>query len=279
MASSPVAPAPPRHPFDAVAGEYDASFTSRPLGRWYRRMVWHHLERAFTPGQHVLELGCGTGEDAVWLAGRGVSVTATDASTAMLDVTRRKVADAGVVDLVNVARLDLTALDAEAIGSGANRVLERQYDGAFASFGPLNCVPDRRVLAGALARLVRPGGRLVLVVMGPVCPWEIVWHLGRGRVRTAVRRFRAGAPARVGDGESLRVWYPSCGRLQDELAPAFRTLEVAGLGLLLPTSEMSRLVERAPRLFRAIARLDRQFARTLPWRWLNDHYLIVLERE
>jgi ubiquinone/menaquinone biosynthesis C-methylase UbiE len=270
VASSPIAPPAPAQPFDAVAASYDAAFSQRRLGRWLRAMVWQRLERAFTPGQHVLELGCGTGEDAVWLARRGVRVTATDVSAPMLAVTRQKAEAAGVGARVTVARLDLAALPSAG--------LAEEYDGVVSSFGPLNCVEDRRAVAGALAGGVRPGGRLVLVVMGPICPWEIAWHLGHGQVRTALRRFRAGAPARVGSGRRLRVWYPSPGRLRREFAPYFRTLEVAGIGLLLPPSAMGGLVERAPRLFGLLAAIDRRLATTLPWRMFNDHYLMVLER-
>jgi ubiquinone/menaquinone biosynthesis C-methylase UbiE len=257
----------PAQPFDTVATGYDAAFTSQRLGHWLREMVWDRLAASFAPGQHVLELGCGTGEDAIWLAKRGVHVTATDASNAMLAETRRKVEQAGVGEWVTVAELDMNALGGEV----------RPFDGAFSNFGPLNCVQDRPALFDMLAQSIRPGGRLVLVVMGPVCLWEIGWFFSHGNLRAARRRFRDGAEARVG-GNTLRVWYPSQRRLRAELAPAFRTLEVAGIGLLLPPSDMGGLVNRVPKLAEQLARIDRRMAQTLPWRWLNDHYLLVLER-
>lgn len=260
--------APHAQPFDAAAAGYDEAFTDRRLGRWLREIVWERMERAFQPGQHVLELGCGTGEDAVWMARRGVSVTATDASPAMLEATRRKADIAGVGERITTRLLDMTT----PVTGG-----ETGYDGAYANFGPLNCVEDRRALGGDLARLVRPGGKLVLVVMGPVCPWEIAWFTARLKPKTAIRRFRSGNEAQVGDGR-LRVWYPSHRRLQREFALHFKTLEVAGVGLLLPPSEMGKLVDRAPGFFERLAAVDRRLAGTVPWRWLNDHYLMVLER-
>lgn len=322
MVSSSATQAAPTQPFDAVAAEYDAEFTQRRLGRWLRGMVWKRLGAAFQPGQHVLELGCGTGQDAVWLARRGVRVTATDASAAMLDITRRKADAAGVADLVNVAQLDLASLavgapeeparltSAATLRRKSQRLiptglhgfrsdeapatcwvrpaadwsvrskvgLEDQYDGAYSNFGPLNCVEDRAAVAAELARVVRQRGRVVVVVMGPVCPWEIIWHCARGRFKTAFRRFRHGADAHVGDGQTLRVWYPSPRRLEREFMPYFKSLEVAGIGLLLPPSEMGRLVDRAPGLFGRLAWLDQRFATALPWRYLNDHYLMMLER-
>jgi len=256
------------HPFDSVAVGYDASFTERRLGRWLREMVWEHLDDAFRAGDHVLEIGCGTGEDAVHLARRGVRVDATDASERMVAVAGQKAAEAGVAALVSLARWDVA--DPATAPAGP-------YDGALSSFGALNCVADRAALAATLAQLVRPGGQVVLVVMGPLCPWEMGWLAVHGHPRAAVRRLRRGRAAVVG-GLPLRVWYPSPGTLRAELAPWFALRDHAGIGLLLPPSENAALVDRAPRLFEPLAAADRRMRRALPWRWLSDHYLLRLER-
>jgi SAM-dependent methyltransferase len=260
------------HPFDAGAARYDAEFTNQLLGRWLRASVRERLAAAFASGSHVLDLGCGTGEDAVWLAGRGVRVTATDASPAMLALAEAKAARSGVADRVSVAPLDLgdpRAPDASSFGP---------FDGILSNFGALNCLDDRRPLAAALAGWVRPGGRVVLVAMGPVCVWEIGWHLARGRPRTAFRRLRNGASAHVGGGASVPVWYPSPGRLRAELEPWFRHRETAALGVLMPPSYLAELVERRPRLFERLGRLERLIAGRFPWPWLADHYVATYER-
>jgi SAM-dependent methyltransferase len=276
---------PIAHPFDTVAADYDPGFTRRRLGRWLRAAVWEWLADAFRLGDRVLELGCGTGEDAIWLARRGVQVVATDAAPRMLAVAQRKAAAAGVADRIVFERLDLSTLgdrrleiSAESI-SNLRSPISTPYDGAFSNFGALNCLPDRRPLAEALARWVRPGGRVVLVVMGPLCPWELAWYLLHGAPRTAFRRLRPGGiEAHIGTGATVRVWYPSPRRLRAEFVPGFRHLETAGIGAFLPPSYLDHLVERWPPLFEALAHLDRRFARTFPWTWLNDHYLAVFER-
>lgn len=228
------------------------------------------LAAAFRPGDHVLELGCGTGEDALWLARRGVRVTASDVSQAMLAVAQRKAAAAGLTHLIDFAAIDLAA-PALSIGNC-------QLAGAFSNFGALNCLPDRRPLAQALAHWLRPGSRVVLVVMGPACPWEIGWHLLHGQPRTALRRFRDGAEAHIGDGATVRVWYPSPRTLAAEFAPYFAVRDLLGIGALLPPSYLSHLVERWPAAFGALAQAEQRLARTWPWTWLNDHYLLMLER-
>lgn len=119
---------------------------------------------------------------------------------------------------------------------------------------------------------------MVLVVMGPLCPWEMVWHLVHGDVRTAFRRFRSGVAAQVSERETVRVWYPSARRLRAEFEPYFRHIGTAGIGALLPPSHLGHLVERWPRMFGALARWERRLGSVFPWTWLNDHYLITLER-
>ncbi|HEY1015278.1 MAG TPA: methyltransferase domain-containing protein, partial [Herpetosiphonaceae bacterium] len=86
--------------FDTVAERYDGDFTSRRLGGWLRAAVWRRLGAAFRPGDRALELGCGTGEDALWLARRGVAVTATDVSPGMLRVAAAKARAAGLADRI-----------------------------------------------------------------------------------------------------------------------------------------------------------------------------------
>lgn len=259
------------HPFDAAAAQYDQVFTGRRLGRWLRALVWEQLAEVFRPGEHLLELGCGTGADAIWLARRGVRVTATDASAGMLEIARQKAITAGVAEHISFSLLDLAAL--------AETPLPAQwFDGAFSNFGALNCLPDRRGLAEALARRVRPRGRVALVLMNPICPWEIAWHLVHGQPRTALRRLRGSAQAHVGGNATLRVWYPSPRRLAGELRPWFRPVKQVGIGALLPPSYLDHLLEQRPRLSAWLALCERRCAAAPLLRWFNDHYLMVFER-
>jgi SAM-dependent methyltransferase len=250
-------------PFDSVAAEYDARFTETRLGRWVRQRVWATLGDVFPAGSHVLELGCGTGEDAVWLARRGVRVLATDISRAMLERCAAKARAAGVADRVELAHMDAANLRAAGM-----------FDGAFSNFGPLNCVADRVALGHQLGACIRRGGMLVAVVMGPYCAWETAWYLAHADPRRAFRRAREGGLAQVGS-ERMRVWYPSPRRLARELAPDFRVLDTMGIGAVLPPSYLAHLVDRWPGVFARLSAVDRKVP-LAPW-WA-DHYLMVLER-
>jgi SAM-dependent methyltransferase len=247
-------PDSPRAYFDTLAPTYDSGFTNTRLARELRGRVWARLAALFPPGGRVLELACGTGEDARFLAERGVAVTATDQAEGMLAAARRKTAGLPVT----LERLDLRELSlGPAVLAGA------PYAGVLSNFGGLNALADYAPLAACLAPLVVPGGRLVFVVMGRWCAWEIVWHLAHAQPGRALRRLNpAGASAQIEapDGQLARmtVYYPSTVSLRAAFAPHFHLDRVWPLGLLLPPTYLEPLTRRRWFPWRAFAALDRR---------------------
>src|SRR5271154_4829994 len=76
-----------REAFDSVAADYDGPRGNNDLIRDMRVEVWRWLARIFAPGERLIDLGCGTGLDAVHLAGLGYRITATDWSPLMVERT------------------------------------------------------------------------------------------------------------------------------------------------------------------------------------------------
>ncbi|NDJ63365.1 MAG: methyltransferase domain-containing protein [Chloroflexi bacterium] len=252
--------------FDALAPDYDRDFTAHPSARYLRARVHTRLAQHFPAGSHVLELGCGTGEDALALAARGVYVTATDVSPAMLAQTRTKTAG---TPLVTCAPLDLRNLPGGFSGP---------FDGAFANFGPLNCLDEWRTLAGWLAKRIRPGGAALFAVMSPLCLWEIGWHGLHGDLRTATRRGRATTVFQPDAGPPIPIRYPTIKRLSDDFGPAFRRTHVEPLGLVLPPSDVYGVIEARPRLLRRLIRLEDRLSRIAQLARFADHYWIEFVR-
>lgn len=256
-------------PFDAEAAGYDASFSAGVVGQLLRRAVWRRLDACFQPGERVLELGCGTGEDAVHLARRGIEVVATDRSAAMVEVARAKTAEARVAERVEVRRWPIEDLTNLPTGRFAP-----PFDGLLSNFGALNCVRDLSVVARAAAGRLRPGARAVLCVMGPWVPWEWLWFLLRGRPRTAFRRLRPGGV----EWRGLRVLYPSIAALRKAFRPAFRLSRLAAVGALIPPSYAEPWAARRPRTVALLDRWERRLETVPPLPWLADHYLAEFER-
>lgn len=252
-------------PFDGLAADYDRSFTATAIGQRMRVAVWRRLDAVFQPGERVLELNCGTGEDAMHLARRGVHVLATDNSRRMVETARAKVERAGLAQLVELAPLAIEDLPFSVPGG---------FDGALSNFGGLNCVADLAAVARGLAAMLRPRSRTLLCVMGPAVPWEWGWYLAHGQPHTAVRRLRRGGAAWRG----LTVRYPSIGAVRRAFAPDFVQRRIAAIGALVPPSYAEEWAARHPRLLDTIDRLERRLETVPPLPWLADHYLLELER-
>ncbi len=78
--------------FDAVAERFDERFSPWLSVAAQRGAVRSALAQAFPPGARLIEIGGGTGEDALWLVERGRQVLLTDASPLMVRISAAKFA-------------------------------------------------------------------------------------------------------------------------------------------------------------------------------------------
>jgi ubiquinone/menaquinone biosynthesis C-methylase UbiE len=243
----------PTSPFDRIATSYRNLWDESDAGGLQRNAVRRCMEPLVRAGDRILDLGCGTGEDALRLADLGAVVTGIDASPEMVRIARSRGVDATVCRIENVT------------GPAAS------FEGAVSNFGALNCVRDLPALRAPLARLIAPGGYLVICVMGRFCLWETVWYLVRGDIGKAVRRWKGSADSSLGP----RVYYPSIGQIAESFSPAFRLDKIAGIGILVPPS----FVRGLPRdLTRRFARIDRRIAGWPVSRALGDHRVLIFRR-
>jgi SAM-dependent methyltransferase len=257
-------------PFDQVAADYDRQELENPIRRLMRSRSLAVLQETFPIGAALLDVGCGTGTEAVFLAQRGYRLTAVDSSPHMLEVLSQRVQAADVkISTRRMAAGELLTL-AEEVGEGT-------FDGAYSSFGALNTEPALDPPFAGLARLVKPGGRIVLSVMNRWCVSEVAAMVAGGRPKQAFRRYQPRLTVAMGS-TSLDVRYPSWPELRRALKQQhFRVLRVEALLLLLLPYAWPALAKHSS-LYKTLARLDRALARHRPWSWLGDHLLVVAER-
>jgi demethylmenaquinone methyltransferase/2-methoxy-6-polyprenyl-1,4-benzoquinol methylase len=132
--------------FDRIARVYDLMNSVMTVGmhhRWRTRAV--DLSRV-GPGSRALDVATGTGDLAVALAGRGAEVVGMDFSEEMLELARRKAPE-------------LTFEWGNALELGYE---DDSFDAATVGFGARNFADLERGLA-EMARVVRPGGRVVIL--------------------------------------------------------------------------------------------------------------------
>ena len=140
--------------FTAIAERYDLNNRLHSLWldqAWRREAV---RLAAITPTDDVLDMACGTGDLTEMLAGEGPrSILGMDFTEAMLDVARRKMMrSSGAAAAIEYRRGDAMAID----------LPDASIDVVTIAFGIRN-VDDPAVAATEFARVLRPGGRLILL--------------------------------------------------------------------------------------------------------------------
>ena len=121
----------------------------------------YNLERYYVPfleaslpfRGRVLELGCGTGFYSAWLAERGLDVVAMDISPNMLERAKRRCPDS-VTLRVGDCQDPAEALGPDLVGDGFDLIM---------GVNTFSYYPDKRRALGNYHRLLRDGGRLVML--------------------------------------------------------------------------------------------------------------------
>lgn len=198
-----------------------------------RNVLWERYARLFTPGQSVLDVGCGTGIDALFLAQRGIRVVGIDASPSMIAQARAKLDNAAVAELVELALMDASALES---------LPETGFDGIISAFASLSTLADLERFGAQSARLLRPGGMLLLHLLNRFSLWEWIglvrsgrWREARDLDRNLERNFYIG-------GRSVRHYLHHAGDAYGRFfAGRFHLRRAYGLGILRPPHTVNRI--------------------------------------
>ena len=253
--------------FDAGAAGYDAQELN-PIVALLRSRSLLALMAAFPPASRLLDVGAGTGTEAMALAAAGRTVVACDPSPAMLARLTSKAARRGLV----IPAHPLAARDLPALGEPGGA-----FDGAYSSFGALNAEPDLAPVAAALGHLVRPGGAVILGLMSRWALPEIAGLVLAGRPRAAFRRTSGWA--RVGvEGSTLSVHYHVVGEVRAAITPWFDLVSVRSLGLLTPPPAAWPRVRALRPLLPLLDRVDAAVSGLPGLCRLGDHVVISLRR-
>lgn len=238
----------------------------------YKRMrVRKHVEQYLVPGNTILELNAGTGEDAVYFARKGYRVHATDISEGMLEKLTEK---SKAHHLTNKLDCELCAYQLL-----ANLANPGPYDYIFSNFAGLNCTDKLNEVLLSFPPLLKTGGIVTLVILPEFCFWETML-LFKGKFTTAFRRFFSfnGTSAFV-EGNSFKCWYYNPSYIKNCLKDSFDILGIEGLCTFVPPSYIEGFADNYPRLFKTLCRLEELLKTKWPWKVIGDYYIISLRKK
>ena len=260
--------------FDILAQNYDADFTSSAIGRLQRNRVWSYLNPIIKEAERplkILEINCGTGDDAIQLATMGHRVIATDSSAGMIEKAKEKIGisygNALDVSFVVCPFSDLSTLYAN-----------EKFDLVFSNFGGLNCINKKALekLYRDLSALTKAGGNIFFVLFAPWCLWEIFYYGIRGKFNTAFRRFKKSSGFTVND-QTMLVFYYSPRTIKKIFSPGFNSFQKHPVGLFIPPSYLEdRFKNKKTRLEKLNYREEKFSPSVLSS--FADHYCVIFKK-
>ncbi|MBS1526330.1 MAG: class I SAM-dependent methyltransferase [Bacteroidetes bacterium] len=262
-----------QHAAKAFTGQsdiFDELYSTDTIVAYKRERVRNHVLRYLSPGGSILELNCGTGEDALFFARQGHHVHATDISAGMLSQLQQKLTKYEVDGKISFEQCSYTNLPK----------LEDQgpFDLIFSNFAGLNCTGELDKVLASLPVLLKPGGKVTLVILPKFCLWETLL-LFKGKFRAAFRRFfsKNGRKARV-ESTFFKCWYYNPSYITKRLEKSFEVLGIEGLCTIVPPSYIEGFAERHPKVYNFLKRWEDKLKSHWPWKYIGDYYIISLKK-
>jgi ubiquinone/menaquinone biosynthesis C-methylase UbiE len=260
-------------PFDHIASTYDSVFTQSAIGQLQRKQVWRYLEQ-ITPelrGLEILELNCGTGEDAVLFSEKGFNIVATDVSEEMLKVTQQKAHQFSMQNKISSHYLDLDSFD--------ETLFDKKFDLVFSNFGGLNCINPESLkkLLQKLPHILNPKGRFVAVIMPKFCLWESLYFLARFQFKNVFRRWRQDEVLADLHGMFVKTWYFRPSQIKTWSSQNFSMVSRKPVGFALPPSYLEKFFERKKRLLFGLNIMEKKLFNVSLLSGMADHFIIDLK--
>jgi ubiquinone/menaquinone biosynthesis C-methylase UbiE len=257
--------------FSKQAPLFDALYSPDTIIQYKRKRVRAHVNRYLQPNSAILELNAGTGEDALYFAGLGHNVHATDISEGMQQILRQKIDQSKAGEHVSYEICSFTELE--------NLEQQGPYDYIFSNFAGLNCTDRLEKVLDSFSYLLREGGFVTLVILPKFCLWESLLVF-KGKFKTAFRRFsgRKGSQAHI-EGEYFRCWYYNPSFIRHHLKDLFKVVSLEGLCTVVPPSYIEGFAVKHPKLYRLLEKKEDKWKDKWPWKVIGDYYIITLQKK
>ncbi len=256
--------------FDASAKNYDSVFTFSEIGKAQRNRVHNYLSRNILQKErlNILELNCGTGEDALFFLKKGHQVFATDISQTMLDTAKEKCQN----ENIHFVQQDISTI--------TDKTFTEQFDLIFSNFGGLNCLSRSQLdsFIKISTSLLLPTGKMILVIMPKQCLWERIYFLLKRQNKIAFRR-NTNEPVQANfEGVQISTWYYNPKDIVTLAEDNYKTLAIKPIGMSIPPSYLESFFKNKKSFLKFLVRLEALLSFQFLAKYA-DHYLIALQKK
>jgi|TARA_R110000737_G_scaffold345097_1_gene373173 SAM-dependent methyltransferase len=252
--------------FDKAATRYDETFTNTNIGIAQRNAVWRHIDKnRFPQNSHVLELNCGTGEDASRWEERKMHILATDISQEMVKVSKSKFPS------IDFKQLDIKNCREELRGKNI----------IFSNFGGFNCLSSAEIKQFFLEanQNLKADAKIILLIMGKNCIWDNLFLLAKGKFSEIGRRNTYQSISVSVENETIQTWYYSPKEIKKLAGSNFKVEKLKPIGLLVPPSYLSHWFSNKSWLISILAFKDRFLSFSFLANYADHYYIQLTKRK
>jgi ubiquinone/menaquinone biosynthesis C-methylase UbiE len=255
--------------FGAQSIMFDSITATNPLEVVYREIVRNQVTEHTKSGERMLELNCGTGQDALFFASQGLFVHATDNSDGMLQEFNKKLLQEKLSSNVKLQKCSFNSL--------GEQIVERDFDHVFSNNGGLNCASDLRNVIKQVDEKVKPGGMVHFVMIAPFCLWEVL-TLFKGKVKFALRRFtKKGVKSHL-EGHYFMTYYYSASYIRKSFGNKYSTVQLKSIGCIIPPTYNDYFPAKYPAIFKTLKAAELKLNNFWPFNRVGDMYIISLKK-
>ncbi len=263
-------------PFDILAETYDADFTESLIGKLQRKRVWELLMpvlQSYNRPLKILEINCGTGEDALRLAEMGHTVIAADASKVMIEKAQEKL----YASKIKSNRITFIQCSFNQL---KNHFANEKFDLVFSNFGGINCINENEImkLSEDISTITNSDSQLFLVVMSNFCLWEIFFYSFKGKLSTAFRRQKKSVLFNV-NGSSIPVFYYSPQNLKRLFQSKFKPVQTYPVGLFIPPTYLEKQFSSRKHWLDKLNNWEAHLGKYSIFSSVADHFCITLKQD
>lgn len=257
--------------FDSASEEYDFTISRNFINTWIRHRSINELLRLVKPDDVLLEIGCGTGAEAMKISKRVRQIIATDISQGMLNLLRQKISAKKLDSIVPVqARAANISSIAPLFDGGRVRI-------AYSFNGALNLEPDIEKFSLELSKVVEKGGYFVCSVRNVLCLSETIAHAAVLQLDKIAPRRKQPTMVSVG-GIDIPAFYYSTGYMSRLFRPYFKLKKLVGLPAFLPPAYLNDYCIRFRPVTSLLEKLETVLSDRFPFNRLSDQTLFVFQR-
>jgi 2-polyprenyl-3-methyl-5-hydroxy-6-metoxy-1,4-benzoquinol methylase len=250
--------------FGQMADIYDGLQETNAIVNMMRQKFYNVILGTVCTPAGILELNCGSGIDAHFLADKGYKVLATDVSEKMLNNAILK----GYKNNLTFKQLNFNELDK----------IDGDFDLIISNFGGLNCYNDLSFISAHTARLLKPGGYFIATVMPRISFWELALVF-KGEFKRGFRRLKEkGTMANVGDKKIfVKYYHPTS--FYNHFRNDYKLISTKTLSVFFPPPTALNWFNTHPKFSSLLYKMDLLIENLFISAFCGDYYIAVLQKK